>query len=209
MRVNNKKGFERKKEEEEVEEGDDKEERDQLYSTEPAASSAGGGKMDPVAAPATSINALGTRLDQLVAAAAAPATSVFALRTRLDELRQRTGDGGAVREMLVILRDDLGVRADVTFRTLLETGIGRPVSWLSKQGDPAVAAAAMPILERWGEIEAATPLAEKLAIKVTVKAAAATKAARAATNAAVSPAKRNIPPGQGPLVITMPTVSSD
>ena len=83
------------------------------------------------------------------------------------------------------------------------------MSWLSKHGDPAVVAAAMPILERWRKIKAATPFGERRAIRVTVEAAGATKVARATTNAAVSPAKRNIPPGEGPLVITMPTVSSD
>ena len=121
-----------------------------------------------------------------MATPAAPATSVFALRTRLDELRQRITKLGAVREIVGILRDNLGVRADVTIRTLVETGIGITVNRLSMhRGDPAVAAAAMPILDRWRKMEAAT------------------------INAAVTPAKGNIPPGEGPPLITTPMVSND
>ena len=70
-----------------------------------------------------------------------------------------------------MLYDDLGVRADVTFRTLLVTGIVRTAKKLNKHGDAAISEAAIPILERLREIDVSTPEIEKATIKASFNAA--------------------------------------
>ena len=70
-----------------------------------------------------------------------------------------------------IIRDDLGVRADVIFRTLLVTGIGRTVQRLTKHGDAVISEAAIRILERLREIDVSTPESEKAAIEASFNAA--------------------------------------
>ena len=77
-----------------------------------------------------------------------PHTSVAALRATLDKLRLRAGDRVAVRDMLAILVEDLGVRVDVTYHTLVETKIGETVRLLSRHEDPLVAAAVEKLLKR-------------------------------------------------------------
>ena len=70
-----------------------------------------------------------------------------------------------------MLYDDLGVRADVTFRTLLVTGIVRTAKKLNKHGDAAISEAAIPILERLREIDVSTLESEKAVINASFNAA--------------------------------------
>ena len=95
---------------------------------------------------------------------AVPATSLVKLRRRLDKLLTGTRDRESALRMVAILRDDLNVRTDVTFRTLLFTGIEKTVSRLSKLDDAEVSGVAIPLLKRWKEIDAETPASAKAAI---------------------------------------------
>ena len=149
-----KKPFDRKKKEEGVKEREDKDETEPLNPTKPALSSVRGGKMNHATLTATSANALRPGPDQPVATPSAEATSVCALRERLEKLRKGITKVGAVQEIVEILRDDLGVRPDVTVGTLTATGIGHTVYRLSMDREyPAVATAAMLILDRWKKME--------------------------------------------------------
>lgn len=139
---------------------------------------------------------------------AAVAAAVGRVKATLDELRRRSADDpGAARRIATILREDLGKRGDVTFHTLLKTGIGRTVALLTKHEDRAISQAAAPVLHRWKAIDARTPAKVKAEVKASMDAAgggaaatdrggAAAEAGAGASGTSTTPAATAVAPAK-------------
>ena len=98
------------------------------------------------------------------------AASIVKLRTRLERLLQRTPqDIYTIYQILLIIRRDLVKLIDITYHTLIITGIGKTVKKLANHDNSEISKVANPIFEQWRKVHEETPKDVKDAVIARVR----------------------------------------